>query len=186
MYQVATDNCSEVVSTDANGIITGTSTADGSVGNPTRYDLTIMNTGSSTSTYDLEISGITGWATSQIEPASTITVAAGEITTVYVYLTPTDNAAESNAAVITLKSGATVLQTKTVTMNVAGASISTFTNALLGSSFADFGANQQNLINLLSLVTILFVTVGTIYTATQPTRTSAKKKKKRATKKERK
>ncbi|MBT4134798.1 putative S-layer protein [Candidatus Woesearchaeota archaeon] len=185
-YQVATDNCAEVVSSDAQGIITGTAVAEGTVGNPARYDLTILNTGSSSATYDLEISGITGWATSQVEPASTITVGAGETATVYVYLTPTDDAAESNAAVITLKSGETILQTKTVTMNVAVSSISTYTNALLGSSFADFGTNQQNLITLLSLVTILFVTVGTLYTATQPTRTSAKNKKKRATKKERK
>ncbi len=184
-FSISTEDCAEIVSADAHGIITGTAVAEGTVGNPTRYDLTIMNTGSSAATYDLEVSGITGWATSQVEPASTITVNAGETATVYVYLTPTNDAAESNAAVITLKSGATVLQTKTVTMNVAGSSISTYTNALLGASFADFGSDQQSLITLLSLATILFVTVGTLYTATQPTRSSAKKKK-RATKKERK
>jgi len=183
IFPLSTDNCSGVANSDVHGIITGTAVADGTVGTPTQYTLTIMNTGSSASTYELEVSGIIGWATSQIEPTSTITVGAGEVATMYVYLTPTDNVAESNAAVITLKSGATVLQTKTVTMNVAGASISTFTNALLGSSIADFGTNQQSLITLLSLATILFVTVGTLYTATQSGRTSAKKK--RTTKKER-
>lgn len=184
-YTLSTENCAEAEGADVHGIITGTSVADGAVGTPARYDLTIMNTGSSLAEYDLEVSGISGWGTSQVEPAGTITVGAGETATVYVYLTPNDNAAESNAAVITLKSGANVIQTKTVTMNVAGASISTYTNALLGSSIVDLGADQQGLITLLSLATILFVTVGTLYTATQPTRSSAKKKKKRATKKER-
>ncbi len=183
-FTLSTENCADAESADAHGIITGTAVADGTVGSSTRYDLTLMNTGSSATDYELEISGIAGWGTAQIEPAGTLAVGAGETATVYVYLTPSENAAESNAAVLTLKSGANVIQTKTLTMNVAGSSVSTYTNALLGSSIADFGVSQQGLITLLSLITILFVTVGTLFTATQPTRTSAKKK--RAAKKERK
>ena len=182
-FPLSTDNCTEVVSTDVHGIITGTSVAEGTVGNPTQYTLTIMNTGSTDATYTLEASGITGWGTAQIEPAGSVTVPAGATSTLYVYLTPNDNAAGSNAAVLTLKSGANVIQTKTLTMNIAGASISTYTNALLGSSIADFGVSQQSLITLLSLATILFVTVGTLFTATQP---RAPARKKRGTKKERK
>ena len=181
MYELSTANCTEAASTDVHGIVTGTSVAEGTVGSPTQYTLTVMNTGSTDATYTLEVSGISGWGTSQIEPAGAVSVSAGATSTVYVYLTPSDNAAGSNAAVLTLKSGANVIQTKTLTMNVAEASISTYTNALLGSSIADFGVSQQSLITLLSLATILFVTVGTLYTATQPA-----KKKKRTTKKERK
>jgi len=182
-FPVSTDNCTEVVSSDVHGIVTGTSVAEGTVGNPTQYTLTVMNTGSTDATYNLEVSGITGWGTAQIEPAGAVTVSAGATSTVYVYLTPNDNAAGSNAAVLTLKSGANVIQTKTLTMNIAEASISTYTNALLGSSIADLGANQQSLITLLSLATILFVTVGTLFTATQ---SRAPARKKRETKKERK
>jgi hypothetical protein len=183
IFQVSTDNCTEVAGTDVHGIVTGTSVAEGTVGNPTQYTLTVMNTGSTDATYNLEVSGITGWGTAQIEPAGAVTVSAGATSTVYVYLTPNDNAAGSNAAVLTLKSGANVIQTKTLTMNIAEASISTYTHALLGSSIADFGVSQQSLITLLSLATILFVTVGTLFTATQ---SRAPARKKRETKKERK
>jgi len=175
MYDISTANCTEVAGTDVHGIVTGTSVSEGTVGNPTQYTLTVMNTGSTDSTYNLEVSGITGWGTAQIEPAGAVTVSAGATSTVYVYLTPNDNAAGSNAAVLTLKSGANIIQTKTLTMNIAEASISTYTNALLGSSIANLGANQQSLITLLSLATILFVTVGTLFTATQ-SRAPARKK----------
>ena len=68
-------------------------------------------------------------------------------------------------------------------MNVEKSSSSTYTNALLGSTFAELG-ESEDLITLLSLAIILLVSFGTVYAALQGTGTPTKKNRK--TKKERK
>jgi hypothetical protein len=68
-------------------------------------------------------------------------------------------------------------------MNVEKSSSSTYTNALLGSTFAELG-ESEDLITLLSLAIILLVSFGTIYTALQGNWAPAKRNRK--TKKERK
>ena len=141
-----------------------------------------MNTGSSSATYTIEISGVSGWGTSRVEPAGEFNLAPGQLSNVYVYLTPGEAASESNSAVMTLKSGSNVVATKTLTTNVGKASVSTYTNALLGSTFADLG-ESEDLITIFSLATILLVSFGTLFTAFQGNQPARKN---RGTKKERK
>ena len=169
--------------TDVKGTISGFATATGTVDESTSYALLVYNTGSSLATYTVEVSGVSGWGTSLVEPTADIVIASGEFSTFYVHLTPGESASESNSAVITLKSGSEIIDTKTLTMNVEKSSSSTYTNALLGSTFAELG-ESEDLITLLSLAIILLVSFGTIYTALQGNGTPAKKNQK--TKKERK
>jgi hypothetical protein len=184
-YALSSD-CSPVSGasgTNVKGIIDGVLTSTGTLGESTRYALLLHNTGSSSATYTIEVSGVSGWGTSLVEPTVNIVVASGEFSTFYVHLTPSESASESNSAVITLKSGSEIIDTKTLTMNVEKSSSSTYTNALLGSTFAELG-ESEDLITLLSLAIILLVSFGTIYTALQGNGAPAKKNRK--TKKERK
>ena len=183
---VLSDNCTPVSGasgTNVKGIIDGVLTSTGTLGESTSYALLLHNTGSSSATYTIEVSGVSGWGTSLVEPTVNIVVASGEFSTFYVHLTPSESASESNSAVITLKSGSEIIDTKTLTMNVEKSSSSTYTNALLGSTFAELG-ESEDLITLLSLAIILLVSFGTVYTALQGTGTPTKKNRK--TKKERK
>jgi hypothetical protein len=184
-YTIASD-CSPVSGasgTDVKGTITGVLTSTGTLGESTSYALLLYNTGSSSATYTIEVSGVSGWGTSLVEPTAGIFIASGEFSTFYVHLTPSESASESNSAVITVKSGSEIIDTKTLTMNVEKSSSSTYTNALLGSTFAELG-ESEDLITLFSLAIILLVSFGTVYTALQGTGTPAKKNRK--TKKERK
>ncbi len=177
------DNCIPIETAEetAEGTIAGLPSAEGTVGTASKYDLAVLNTGSSSATYTIEISGVSGWGTSRVEPAGEFNLAPGQLSNVYVYLTPGEAASESNSAVMTLKSGSNVVATKTLTMNVGKSSVSTYTNALLGSTFAELG-ESEDLITLLSLATILLVSFGTLYTAFQ----GKPARKNRGTKKERK
>jgi hypothetical protein len=174
---------SDASGTDVKGTMSGSFTSTGTVGESTSYALLLYNTGSSSATYTIEVSGVSGWGTSLVEPTADMVIASGEFSTFYVHLTPSDSASESNSAVITLKSGSAIIDTKTLTMNVEKSSSSTYTNALLGSTFAELG-ESEDLITLLSLATILLVSFGTVYTALQGNGTPTKKNRK--TKKERK
>ena len=180
---ILSDSCTPVITATATGMITGTPSAEGSVGTPTQYTLAILNTGTSSATYEIEVSGVSGWGTSRVEPAGEINIAPGAVSTVYVYLTPGDSASESNSAVVTLKSDSNVVTTKTLTMNVGKASVSTYTNALIGSTFAELG-DSEDLITILSLATILLVSFGTLYISFQGRPVPARRT--RAIKKERK
>jgi len=182
---VLSDNCipvSGASGTDVKGTMSGAATATGTVDESTSYALLVYNTGSSSATYTIEVSGVSGWGTSLVEPTTDIFVASGEFSTFYVHLTPSESASESNSAVITLKSGSEIIDNKTLTMNVEKSSSSTYTNALLGSTFAELGEGED-LITLLSLAIILLVSFGTVYTALQGNQPA---KKNRKTKKERK
>ena len=183
---VLSDNCipvSGASGTDVKGTMSGVLTSTGNVDESTSYALLVYNTGSSSATYTIEVSGVSGWGTSLVEPTTDIVVASGEFSTFYVHLTPSESASESNSAVITLKSGSEIIDTNTLTMNVEKSSSSTYTNALLGSTFAELG-ESEDLITLLSLAIILLVSFGTVYAALQGTGTPTKKNRK--TKKERK
>ena len=183
---VLSDNCipvSGASGTDVKGTMSGVLTSTGNVDESTSYALLVYNTGSSSATYTIEVSGVSGWGTSLVEPTTDIFVASGEFSTFYVHLTPSESASESNSAVITLKSGSEIIDNKTLTMNVEKSSSSTYTNALLGSTFAELGEGED-LITLLSLAIILLVSFGTVYAALQGTGTPTKKNRK--TKKERK
>ena len=182
---VLSDNCipvSGASGTDVKGTMSGVLTSTGNVDESTSYALLVYNTGSSSATYTIEVSGVSGWGTSLVEPTTDIFVASGEFSTFYVHLTPSESASESNSAVITLKSGSEIIDNKTLTMNVEKSSSSTYTNALLGSTFAELGEGED-LITLLSLAIILLVSFGTVYTALQGNQPA---KKNRKTKKERK
>jgi len=182
---VLSDNCipvSGASGTDVKGTMSGVLTSTGNVDESTSYALLVYNTGSSSATYTIEVSGVSGWGTSLVEPTTDIVVASGEFSTFYVHLTPSESASESNSAVITLKSGSEIIDNKTLTMNVEKSSSSTYTNALLGSTFAELGEGED-LITLLSLAIILLVSFGTVYTALQGNQPA---KKNRKTKKERK
>jgi hypothetical protein len=184
-YTIASD-CSPVSGasgTNVKGTITGVLTSTGTLGESTSYALLLYNTGSSSATYTIEVSGVSGWGTSLVEPTAGIFIASGEFSTFYVHLTPSESASESNSAVITVKSGSEIIDTKTLTMNVEKSSSSTYTNALLGSTFAELG-ESEDLITLFSLAIILLVSFGTVYTALQGNGTPTKKNRK--TKKERK
>ena len=178
------DNCIPIETAEetAEGTIAGLPSAEGTVGTASKYDLAVLNTGSSSATYTIEISGVSGWGTSRVEPAGEFNLAPGQLSNVYVYLTPGEAASESNSAVMTLKSGSNVVATKTLTTNVGKASVSTYTNALLGSTFADLG-ESEDLITIFSLATILLVSFGTLFTAFQGNQPARKN---RGTKKERK
>jgi len=178
-YALSTD-CEAVSGasgTDVKGTINGVLTSTGTLGESTSYALLVYNTGSSSARYTIEVSGVSGWGTSLVEPIADIVVASGEFSTFYVHLTPSEAASESNSAVITLKSGSEIIDTKTLTMNVEKSSSSTYTNALLGSTFAELG-ESEDLITLMSLAIILLVSFGTVYTALQGTGTPTKKNRK--------
>jgi uncharacterized membrane protein len=73
------------ISTDAQQLVKG---QGGSV-----YPIALTNEGKSAMTYVVKVEGTEGWATSRISPSNVIVLAPGESSTVFVYLSATDDAA---------------------------------------------------------------------------------------------
>jgi len=86
-------------------------------GQTAKFTAAITNTGSAAQTYDVSVSGVSDWATSSIEPSS-VAIASGASSPVYVYLTPKSGVYGDQTATVTVKSSSTVLATKTLTVTL--------------------------------------------------------------------
>jgi len=113
--------------------ISGTELKSGEVGEPVKYDLTLSNSGTETSSYTIEVIGISDWASVNIEPSSEVRLASGEDTTIFVYLTPDLGSSGSNSATVNVKSGGITVASKVLSTTVAsdGLKITTFTSSTL-------------------------------------------------------
>lgn len=100
------------------GALTFASTSiDGKQGQQSKISATLKNTGTTAAVYIFELSGIQDWASGFIEP-DTVTLAGGASTDVFVYVTPKTSASGNHTATLTAKSGGTVVETETLTVNL--------------------------------------------------------------------
>ena len=170
------------IASSSSTLLTGQSSEEGSVGSSTKYILTITNSGDNSAEYTPEIVGMSEWGDYYITPQGTITVPAGESTTFSVYLMPGSSAQSVNNAVVNVKSGNEIVASKILTLNTAGASFSTFSDALFGSTFTETGSNQQTLITLLSLFVVFATAAGAaasvLYKQNKSLKAKLKKKRK--------
>lgn len=81
------------------------------------FPVTLANEGKAEQTYVLTVDGVDGWATALVSPESVVSVKAGETSTVFVYVTPSEKTeAGQKTFTLTVKSGSDVL--KQVALNL--------------------------------------------------------------------
>ncbi|HIH14502.1 MAG TPA: putative S-layer protein [Nanoarchaeota archaeon] len=125
-----------------------------------KYTVTLTNTNTQATNYKVSLAGMADWATGLIEPED-ITLAPGASMPIYAYLTPKfDATGGDHTSTLTIKSGATVLDSKTLTTNVNthATTITERGNMLSGSATAlSLGANRDS---ILFVVIVLIVIIG--------------------------
>jgi uncharacterized membrane protein len=113
------------------------------------YPLTITNKGSESKTYTVSVEGTDGFASVQINPASTFVLGADDSQAVFVYLTAADDAAEGRYVfTTTVKSGDEVLKQIPLTANVVEAE---------GKQTSEMSLRNAVEIGLIVLVVILVI-----------------------------
>jgi len=90
---------------------------EGKQGQQLKIAATLKNTGATAAAYTFELTGIQDWASGFVEP-DTVTLAGGSNTEVFVYITPKTSASGDKTATLTVKSGGTVLETETLTVEL--------------------------------------------------------------------
>ncbi|MFH1849891.1 MAG: putative S-layer protein [archaeon] len=100
-------------------ITVGTSRQDVRIGQGSIYPITVRNAGTSARTYTVTADATGTWATLQVTPTNILLLQAGEVTTVYVYLTPTQTAAAGESMFsVTVSSGDEILKQIPLKANV--------------------------------------------------------------------
>jgi hypothetical protein len=126
-----TGTTTETPTTGGTGILTlSTNSVEGTQGQQLKVSAAIKNTGSTTTTYTLELVGTSNWASGYVEPA-TVTLASGAITDVLVYITPKTTATGDQTAVLNVKSGNLVVSSSTINVKM-GAKPGVLINPLAG------------------------------------------------------
>jgi hypothetical protein len=126
-----TGTTTETPTTGGTGILTlSTNSVEGTQGQQLKVSAAIKNTGSTTTTYTLELVGTSNWASGYVEPA-TVTLASGAITDVLVYITPKTTATGDQTAVLNVKSGNLVVSSSTINVKM-GAKPGILINPLAG------------------------------------------------------
>jgi hypothetical protein len=121
----------ETPTTGGTGILTlSTNSVEGTQGQQLKVSAAIKNTGSTTTTYTLELVGTSNWASGYVEPAA-VTLASGAITDVLVYITPKTTATGDQTAVLNVKSGNLVVSSSTINVKM-GAKPGILINPLAG------------------------------------------------------
>ena len=125
--------CGATVPTVTTGGTAGTAaisipvtTVSAESGQQIKFTATIKNTEATDKTYQLSLAGTTDWATASIEP-SEVTLASGTDIPVYIYITPKSGFYGDQTATVTVKSGTTVLATKTLTVSMPQKQTTTIT-----------------------------------------------------------
>ena len=133
-----------------------------------KFTVTLTNTEKQLVAYKLELTGIADWAEGSVEPED-ITLSPGASVPVYVYLTPNNDAKDGeHTATVTVKSGAAIVDSKTLTTTVSApvAIVTNFGNkAIVGSAAAKLnlsGANRDSALFVVLFVVVL-VFAGLIY-----------------------
>ncbi len=107
------------IATDSQKITTG---EGGTV-----YPVALTNQGSATKTYVVKVDGTEGWATSRISPSNVVVLAPGETSTVFIYLSATEDAAAGDHMFSVIVSSAdTVLKEIPLKASVASETAPTF------------------------------------------------------------
>ena len=132
-----------------------------------KYTITLTNTQASLASYQFDLTGIADWATGMVEPED-ITLAPGASMPVYVYLTPkADASGGEHTGSLSVKSGATVLDSKTLTANVQVPTtvVKGFgNNAILGAAAGlNFGSVNRDSALFVVLFIVVLVFAGFLY-----------------------
>ncbi len=75
-------------------VTVGAQSADVNAGTAAVFPITISNPASQSKNFVVSVEGVEGWASVQVQPSNTISVAGQGTQTIYVYLTPSEEAAE--------------------------------------------------------------------------------------------
>jgi uncharacterized membrane protein len=108
-----TDKTTITISSDAQKLVKG---EGGSV-----FPIALTNQGSATKTYVVKVEGTEGWATARISPSNVIVLAPGETSTVFVYVSATDDAAAGDHVFsVSISSADSVLKSVPLKASVVG------------------------------------------------------------------
>jgi len=130
-------------------------------GQSVKFTATIKNAEATAQTYQIALSGTTDWAASSVEPAD-VTLAPGAEIPVYVYLTPKSGVYGDQAATLSVKSGTTVLATKTLTVSMPQKQTTTVTpKPSTTSPLADIELSEEAKIAI--IIGIIIIAGGFVF-----------------------
>ncbi|MEK6807960.1 MAG: putative S-layer protein [Nanoarchaeota archaeon] len=126
-----------------------------------KYTVTLTNTNAQATNYKVSLAGMADWGTGLVEPED-ITLAPGASTPVYIYLTPKfDVAGGDYTSTVTVKSGATILDSKSLITRVNAPTTTVAergNTAISGSATAlSLGANRDSIV---FVAIVLIIVIG--------------------------
>jgi len=146
-------------------------------GQSVKFTALVKNTEAADKTYAISLAGTSDWATATVEPAE-ITLSPGTEVPIYIYLTPKAGVYGEQTATVTVKSGTTVLGTKTLTVSMPQKPTTTVTQKTSGTSLvADIELTEEAKIAI--IVVVLLIAGGYVvmkYKASQGVKVYGKKK----------
>jgi hypothetical protein len=153
--------------TDAQALITGTTTATVSANDAVKFTLNLENKGTGLITYTIKAEGYSDWADARIEPAE-LTIPAGSSVPFYTYITPKDGATGLNSATVSAYVDGVNVASKAITVTVnsvtdsgdSGITVSDLGNAITGA--ASLNVNTSTAIIISSIIGGI-VLLGAIY-----------------------
>jgi hypothetical protein len=125
------------------------------------YPIMISNTGTTTKTYTISVSGIDAWATYRIDPSAVLTVGPKKTEAAYLYITAKQGVTpEDKVFVATIQSGTEVKQVP-LTATIKSSSSSP-TGNVIGGTTTDWNKIKQGLEIGLVVLVVLLVILGLI------------------------
>lgn len=131
-------------------------------GQSVKFTATIKNTEATAQTYQIALSGTTDWAAANVEPAD-VTLAPGAEIPVYVYLTPKSGVYGDQAATLSVKSGTTILATKSLTVSMPQKPTTTVTPKTSSTTSPLAGIELSEEAKLAIIVGIIIIAGGFVF-----------------------